>query len=112
MPGVVEMRQIAATVPFLMRSVMTWERGHLARIFLHLHPVPIFHPAQVVQGFHCGRLARKRARCPRSQGFDPLKPIGLRETSGWACKKEGLQPGGRRPLKRGACGEPPHARVM
>jgi len=60
MPGVVEMRQIAATVPFLVRSVMTWERGHPARIYLHLHP------AQVLQ---CVRLTRKRARCPRSQGF-------------------------------------------
>ena len=64
--GGVEMRQIAATVPFLVRSVMTWERGHPARIYLHLHPVRIFHPAQFLQ---CVRLTRKRARCPRSQGF-------------------------------------------
>ncbi len=57
--GVVEMRQVAATVPFLMGSVKPWERGHPARIFLHLHPIRIFHPAQVL---HCWRLARKRAR--------------------------------------------------
>ena len=69
MLGVVEMRQIAATVPFLVRSVMTWERGHPARIYLHLHPVRIFHPAQGFQGFHCGRLARMRARCERSQVY-------------------------------------------
>ena len=66
MLGVVEMRQIAATVPFLVRSVMTWERGHPARIYLHLHPVRIFHPAQ---GLQCGRLTRKGTRCPRSQVF-------------------------------------------
>ena len=46
------------------RSVMTWERGHPARIFLHFHPIRIFHPVQVVHGFHCGRLARMRASCP------------------------------------------------
>ena len=63
------MRQIAATVPFLVRSVMTWERGHPARISRHFHPVPIFHPAQVLHYVCVSPASRKRARCPRSQGF-------------------------------------------
>jgi len=62
--GVVIMRQISATDPFLARSAMTWERGHPAGICLHLQPVRIFHPGQVL---HYVRLTPKRARCPRSQ---------------------------------------------
>ena len=59
------MRQIAATVPFLVRSVMTWERGHPARIYLHLHPVPIFHPAQVLHYVCISPASGQDARAPR-----------------------------------------------
>ena len=60
------MRQIAATVPFLVRSVMTWERGHPARIYLHLHPVPIFHPAQVLHYVCVSPASGQDARAPRA----------------------------------------------